>query len=169
MSLLDVAGMLANARTLKRATEAGTLAPLLRGKKFGLLCQSGNAADTFATSGAADPLAAELFCRAATDLGAHVAHIRPSLSTLSTPLEVQNTARMLGLLYDAVECQGMPGDLVQQLANASGVPFFNGIATHDHPTALFVHLMGDNTPDTDNRRYLLQAALLSSLSQETTP
>ena len=155
MSLLEVAGMLANARTLKRATEAGTLQPLLRGKKFGLLCHG----DT--VTGATG---VELFCRAATDLGAHVAHIRLSLSTLSTRLQVQHTARVLGLLYDAVECQGVPGDLVQHLANAAGVPFFDGIATHNHPTALFAPMMGADTPDTDNRRYLLQAALLSSLS-----
>ena len=152
MSLLDVAGMLTNARTLQRATGAGTLQPLLRGKKFGLLCQGDNDADV------------ELFRRAATDLGAHVAHIRPSLSTLSTPLELQHTARMLGLLYDAVECQGMPGDLVQQLGAEAGVPFFDGIATHNHPTALFAHLMGGDASDADNRRFLLQAALLSSLS-----
>jgi len=167
MSLLDVAGMLANARTLKQATEAGTLQPLLRGKKFGLLCHRGDSSGvTGVTDGApsTDTIAIELFRRAATGLGAHVAHIRPSLSTSSTPIEVQDTARMLGLLYDAVECQGMPGELVQQLADAAGVPFFDGIATPNHPTALFVHLMGGDTPDADNRRYLLQAALLSSLS-----
>ncbi|HYN64874.1 MAG TPA: hypothetical protein VES36_09760 [Candidatus Limnocylindrales bacterium] len=94
MSPRDVSVVLASARTLQRAAQAGMTQPLLRGKNLGLLCEADNGD-------------AALFRRAAMELGAHVAHIRPSLSELSTPLEVQHTARMLGRLYDAVECQGM--------------------------------------------------------------
>ena len=95
----DVAFVLGNARALQLAAQAGDLRTLLRGRKFGLLCEVDTDSDR-----ASD---AALFRRAAVELGAHVAHIRPSLTDLSTPQEVQNTARMLGRLYDAVECQGM--------------------------------------------------------------
>jgi ornithine carbamoyltransferase len=88
----------------------------LRGRKLCLMAED------------PDSEAARLFHRAATELGAHVAHVRPSLSELSTPLEVAHTARMLGRLYDAVECQGMAASVVRGLATAAGVAVFEGLA-----------------------------------------
>ena len=152
MSPREVIAVLANARTLQRAAEAGTTQPLLRGKNLGLLCEADDALD------------AALFRRAAVELGAHVAHIRPSLSVLSTPQEVQHTARMLGRLYDAVECQGMAPALVQQVGNEAGVPVYDGIASQDHPTAKLAELLGDDASPADNRRFVLQAVLLSTIA-----
>lgn len=152
MSPRDVTAVLANARTLQRAAEAGTTQPLLRGKNLGLLCEADDDGD------------AALFRRAAVELGAHVAHIRPSLSELSTPQEVQHTARMLGRLYDAVECQGMAPALVQQVGNDAGVPVYDGIASQDHPTAKLAELLGRDTSPADNRRFVLQAVLLTTIA-----
>ena len=126
--------------------------PLLRGKNLGLLCEADDDGD------------AALFRRAAVELGAHVAHIRPSLSELSTPQEVQHTARMLGRLYDAVECQGMAPALVQQVGNDAGVPVYDGIASQDHPTARLAALLDGDAAPADNRRFVLQAVLLSTLA-----
>ena len=152
MSPRDVSAVLASARTLQRAAQAGTTQPLLRGKNLGLLCE------------ADDDLDAALFRRAVVELGAHVAHIRPSLSELSTPQEVQHTARMLGRLYDAVECQGMAPALVQQVGTEAGVPVYDGIASQDHPTAKLAELLGDEASPADNRRFVLQAVLLSTIA-----
>lgn len=151
MSPRDVTAVLAHARTLQRAAEAGKTQPLLRGKNFGLLCE-------------VDDDDAALFRRAAVELGAHVAHVRPSLSELSTPQEVQHTARMLGRLYDAVECQGMAPALVQQVGNDAGVPVYDGIASQDHPTAKLADLLGGDTSPADNRRFVLQAVLLTTIA-----
>lgn len=87
----------------------------LRGKNLGLLCET-------------DSSAATLFERAAIALGAQVVRIRPSAAGLLTPAERAPTARMLGRLYDAVECQGLAPALVQQLRSAAGVPVFDGLA-----------------------------------------
>lgn len=152
MSPRDVTAVLASARTLQRAAGAGKVQPLLRGKNLGLLCQTDDGGD------------AALFRRAAAELGAHVAHIRPSLSELSTPQEVQHTARVLGRLYDAVECQGMAPALVQQVGNDAGVPVYDGIASQDHPTALLAELLGGHTSPADNRCFVLQAVLLSTIA-----
>ena len=152
MSPRDVSVVLANARTLQRAAQAGTTQPLLRGKKLGLLCE------------ADDDGEAALFRRAAVELGAHVAHIRPSLSELSAPQEVQHTARMLGRLYDAVECQGMAPALVQQVGNDARVPVYDGIASQNHPTAKLADLLGGDPSRADNRRFVLQAVLLSTIA-----
>ena len=82
---------------------------------------------------------------------------------LSTALEVQHTARMLGRLYDAVECQGMASALVQQVGDEAGVPVFDGIATHDHPTARLAEQLEGGASSADNRRFVLQAVLLSTI------
>ena len=153
MPAYDLRTVLANARALQRAARAGAAPqPLLRGKNFGLWCEAIDAAD------------AVLFRSAATDLGAHVAHVRPSLTATSTPLEVQHTARVLGRLYDAVECLGMAPALVAQVSRWAGVPVFDGLARADHATApLAEHLDHADTP-TENRRTVLQAVLLSSVT-----
>jgi ornithine carbamoyltransferase len=150
MSPRELSTVLDHARALQRAALAGTTQPLLRGKNLGLLCE-------------ADDGDAALFRRAASELGAHVAHILPSLSGLSTPKEVQHTARLLGRLYDAVECQGMAAALVRQVGDAAGVPVFDGIASARHPTAMLARQLGGDTSEDDNRRFVLQAVLLDSL------
>ena len=155
MSPRDVTAVVFNARNLQLAAEAGKTEPLLRGKKFGLLCED--------DEGGGDGDAA-LFRRAAVELGAHVAHLRPSLSELSTPQDVQHTARMLGRLYDAVECQGMAFGLVQQMGVDANVPVYDGIATRNHPTARFTDLLGGDASPADKRRFVLQAMLLSTIA-----
>ncbi len=148
----DVAFVLDNARALQIAAQAGGAQALLRGRKFGLMCEVDSASD------------AALFRRAAVELGAHVAHIRPSLTELSTPLEVQHTARMLGRLYDAVECQGMAADLVHQLGIDAGVPVYDAVASQRHPTAKLDGMLGSDSPAPDKRRFVLQAVLLSTVA-----
>ena len=156
----DVAFVLNNARALQLAAQAGDVRAVLRGRKFGLMCES--ATDSASEGdGASD---AALFRRAAVELGAHVAHIRPSLSELSTPLELRDTARMLGRLYDAVECQGIAADVVHQLGLAAGVPVFDAVASQRHPTAQLDALLGGDDPASDKRRFVLQAVLLSTVA-----
>ena len=151
----DVAFVLDNARALQLAAQVGDLRSLLRGRKFGLMCEIDDDSDS-----ASD---AALFRRAAVELGAHVAHIRPSLTELSTPQEVLHTARMLGRLYDAVECQGMAADLVHRLGADAGVPVYDAIASQGHPTAKLDGLLGGDSSALDKRRFVLQAVLLSTV------
>ena len=73
------------------------------------------------------------------------------------------TARMLGRLYDAVECQGMAADLVHRLGADAGVPVYDAIASQRHPTAKLDGLLGGDSPALDKRRFVLQAVLLSTV------
>ncbi len=147
----DASVVLEQARALQLAARAGGLRASLRGRYFGLMCQL-------------DGDDAALFRRAATELGARVAYVRPSLGASSTPQDLQHTARMLGRLYDAIECQGLPATLVQQIGLDAGVPVYDGIACENHPTAqLVAQLDGEGSP-ADKRRFVLQAALLSTLA-----
>lgn len=144
--------LLEQARALRRAAQAGAIQPLLKGKNLGLLCEAADDAD------------AALFRHAAIELGAQVAHIRPNLSDLSTPLEVQHTARMLGRLYDAIECQGLSPAVVRQLIDNAGVPVFDGLATRRHPSSRLAEQLDDDMPCDDPRRYVVQAMLLGTIA-----
>jgi ornithine carbamoyltransferase len=150
MSPQQTSAVLAQARVLQRAAQAGAPQPLLKGKNLGLLCVAADAAD------------AQLFRQAAHELGAHVAHIWPSLTEASAPQEVAHTARMLGRLYDAVECQHLPPALVERLGDDAGVPVYAGIATPHHPTARLAAQLDGGAAD--NRRFVLQAVLLSTIA-----
>ena len=144
----DAAALLAHARALSLATQTGQPQPSLRGKNVGLLCESDNDGD------------AALLGQSAADLGAKVAQIRPSLSELSTPQEVEYTARMLGRLYDIVICQGMAPALVQQMRRYAGVPVFDGVAQWTLSSASG---NGADLAQEPARRALLQAALLRAI------
>jgi ornithine carbamoyltransferase len=147
----DPQGLLAQARALRSAAQAGALQPLLRGKRLGLLCEDEAGED------------AELFRHAAQELGADVAHIRPSLSSLSSGRQVEHTARVLGRLYDALECQGMARELVDRIRLKADVPVYDGLASVRHPSAGLASQLDPEVPAADARRYLLQAALIASL------
>ena len=143
--------LLANARLLQRAAVLHGTQGLLRGKNLGLMCESADGPDAL------------LFWRAASDLGAHVSHIRPGLSDLSTPAVLQHTARMLGRLYHGIECQGLSPDLVRQMAHEAGVPVYDGVAGAEHPTAVLAAVLGGDESAEQNRQVILQAVLVSTL------
>lgn len=152
MSAPDMAAVLERARALKAAVLRGPAEPTLRGKKLGLLYQSEGLPD------------AALFGRAALRLGAHVAYVRSSLSAQSTPLEVTNTARLLGRLYDAVECQGMLPALVQRIEAEAGVPVYCDLASPSHSTAHLAMRLGAGGDADDDRCLVVQAVLLMTIA-----
>ena len=147
----DERALLEQARSLQRASAAGRVQPLLRGKNLGLLC----ADDTQAQ--------ALLFRQAASELGAHVAHIGMSLSECSAAQEVTHTARMLGRLYDAVECQGLPTAMVQQMAEVAGIAVYDGLASNERLISRLAAQLGDEASAGENRRFVLQALLLHTI------
>jgi ornithine carbamoyltransferase len=135
---------------LHRAAQTGSVVRHLEGKHVGLLCE-------------ADTADAQAFRQAAQELGATVAHIKPGLSESSSPLEVQQTARTLGLLYDAVECQGIAAALVQMVAEHAGVPVYDGLASTKHATAHLAGLVDSTESAAANRRFVVQAVLLCNI------
>ncbi len=156
MSPDDVAAVVANGHIVGKAARNGTLGTMLRGRKLALLAECDDEPDT------------QLYVRAATEMGAQVAHLRSGLSTASPVQEVQTTARMLGQLYDALECQGLDLDLAQQIALHAGVPVFYGLASEQHCTASLVtqlmELSGPDMADGEARLRLVQAVLLGALT-----
>ena len=145
--------LLASARLLQRAEPGSDTHGLLRGKNLGLVCDREEDAD------------AVLFRAAAAELGASVSHIRPDLAPpgAAAGTGLLRTARLLGRLYDGIECQGLAPALVRQLGCDAGVPVFDGLACQRHPTAqLAQHLAGADS-DARKRQLILQAVLLLEL------
>lgn len=106
------------AAQLERAAAAGAALPQpLRGKRLALLT------DDHASA------AARAFMQAATELGAHVSPVRASGSEAAPG----RMAALLGRLYDAIECQGLPAADVRRLGREAGVPVFDGIGQASHP------------------------------------
>jgi ornithine carbamoyltransferase len=152
LSPTAIATLVENARALQSAAEVGATQPLLRGKRYGLI----RGAD------AAGSEVAVLFDRAAAELGAQVAHIRPGVPQLSTAHELQQMAQVLGRLYDAVVCEGVDPDLVQRLRDQARIPIYDGITSPDHLIAKAAQMLGSTTSEPDSRRFVLQALLLTA-------
>jgi len=150
LSATDSDVLLGNARLLQRAAESRQT--LLRGKKLALLCEAEEGTD------------AVLFRQAAAELGAHVSRVRPHLADLGQPNELQHTARLLGRLYDGIECQGLSHALVELVERESGVPVYDGLASERHPTARLAALLDDGAPAGQARQLVLQSVLLSTLA-----
>ena len=151
LSPLDERALLERARLLQRSAAAGRVLPLLRGKNLGLLCADDSQAQAL------------LFRQAASELGAHVAHIGMSLSERSSAQDVVHTARLLGRLYDAVECQGLPAALVRQMAAAAGIAVYDGLAMNEPLITWMAAQLGSAAELARNRRLALQALLLHTI------
>jgi ornithine carbamoyltransferase len=159
----DAAAIVDSAQALLLASDQGPTTSALKGKQLGLMCANDAVGDALKANSESSDAAA--FRLAATRLGAHVARIRPRLSGHSSATELHRLALMLGRLYDAVECQGMPLDLVQKIKAQAGVPVFFSLASADHPTAALVDQLQGGTSTHDKRVCVLQASLLRSLER----
>ena len=75
------------------------------------------------------------------DLGCGVTYLDPGSSQMGKKESIEDTARVLGRMYDGIEYRGFDQDLVQELADKSGVPVWNGLTDEFHPTQMIADLM----------------------------
>jgi ornithine carbamoyltransferase len=78
---------------------------------------------------------------AAYDQGAHVTYLDPVSSQMGHKETVKDTARVLGRFYDGIEYRGFDQELVQVLADFSGVPVWNGLTDEYHPTQILADVL----------------------------
>ena len=122
-------GLLDLAADLKRARREGTEVPQLQGKVFALIFEKGSSRTRSA------------FEVAAAHQGASTTYFDPSGSHIRSKESIADTARVFGRMFDAIEYRGFGQDTVEQLAEFSGVPVWNGLTDQWHPTqALADHL-----------------------------
>lgn len=121
--LLDLAA------ELKKAKYAGTETKNLQGKNIVLIFEK----DSTRTRCA--------FEVAAYDQGAHVTYLGPAGSQIGKKESTKDTARVLGRMYDGIEYRGFGQEVVETLAEYSGVPVWNGLTNEDHPTQILADFL----------------------------
>src|SRR3954468_1351588 len=78
---------------------------------------------------------------AAYDQGAHVTYLGPGGSHMGHKETVKDTARVLGRMFDAIEYRGFAEATVNELAEWSGVPVYNGLTDDWHPTQILADFL----------------------------
>jgi ornithine carbamoyltransferase len=114
---------------LKKARYAGTEQQRLKGKNIALIFEK----DSTRTRCA--------FEVAAYDQGAHVTYLGPTGSQMGKKETIQDTARVLGRMYDGIEYRGFGQEIVEELAKHAGVPVWNGLTNEFHPTQLLADFL----------------------------
>lgn len=78
---------------------------------------------------------------AAHDLGMQTTYLDPSCSQIGKKESIEDTARVLGRIYDGIEYRGFGQDVVNELAEHAGVPIWNGLTDDFHPTQMLADLL----------------------------
>ncbi|CAM2839116.1 MULTISPECIES: ornithine carbamoyltransferase [Dellaglioa] len=81
------------------------------------------------------------FTTASVDLGAHPEFLGKNDIQLGKKESVEDTARVLGSMFDGIEFRGFSQDVVEGLAKFSGVPVWNGLTDEWHPTQMIADFM----------------------------
>jgi ornithine carbamoyltransferase len=76
---------------------------------------------------------------AAYDEGAHSTFL--TNSQMGKKESIEDTAKVLGRMYDGIEYRGYSMQLVKDLATFSGVPVWNGLTDDDHPTQVLADFL----------------------------
>ena len=81
------------------------------------------------------------FTSAAIDLGAHPEYLGANDIQLGKKESVEDTAIVLGSMFDGIEFRGFSQEVVEDLAKYSGVPVWNGLTDQWHPTQMIADFM----------------------------
>lgn len=125
----EITGLVDLAATLKADKKAGKEKQMLKGKNIVLLFEK----DSTRTRCA--------FEVGAYDQGAQVTYLGPTGSQMGKKESTEDTARVLGRMYDGIEYRGYGQDIVEKLAEYAGVPVWNGLTTEFHPTQIIADLL----------------------------
>ena len=76
---------------------------------------------------------------AAFDEGAQVTFL--TNSQMGKKESIEDTAKVLGRYYDGIQYRGNSQNIVEDLANHSGIPVWNGLTDEDHPTQVLADFL----------------------------
>ncbi|QTF10176.1 ornithine carbamoyltransferase [Brenneria izadpanahii] len=126
---VEIANLLALSAKLKADKKSGKEIRHLQGKNIALIFEK----DSTRTRCS--------FEVAAYDQGAQVTYLAPSGSQIGHKESIKDTARVLGRMYDGIQYRGYGQQIVETLAQYSGVPVWNGLTDEFHPTQLLADLL----------------------------
>jgi ornithine carbamoyltransferase len=116
-------------RDLKRAKYGGYEQQRLRGKNIAIIFEKTSTRTRVA------------FEVAAYDQGAHVTYLGPSGTQIGHKESMKDTARVLARIFDGIEYRGFGQEIVNELAQYSVVPVWNGLTDEYHPTQILADVL----------------------------
>lgn len=78
---------------------------------------------------------------AASDMGMGSTYLGPTGSQIGKKETIEDTARVLGRMFDGIEYRGFDQSIVEELAEKSGVPVWNGLTNQYHPTQMLADML----------------------------
>lgn len=121
--LLDLAA------ALKEERRTGAEVPRLTGKNLALIFEKSSTRTRCA------------FEVGALEQGAHTVYLGPSGSQIGHKETMKDTARVLGRMFDGIQYRGFAQSTVEDLAEFSGVPVWNGLTDEFHPTQILADVL----------------------------
>ena len=125
----DIRLMLDTAHEYKRLKNAGISHRIHQGKNVALLFEKASTRTRCA------------FTVAANDLGVAPEYLGKDDIQLGKKETVEDTAKVLGRMFDGIEFRGFSHDTVEELARHAGVPVWNGLTDKFHPTQILADFM----------------------------
>ena len=78
---------------------------------------------------------------AGNDLGMGVTYLDPASSQMGNKESLEDTAKVLGRMFDGLEYRGFDQDIVEDLGRYAGIPVWNGLTTEFHPTQMLADVL----------------------------
>jgi len=125
----EIQGFLDLAADLKAKKKQGITGNSLKGKNIALIFEKPSTRTRCA------------FVVACVDEGAHPEYLGANDIQLGAKESVEDTARVLGRMFDGIEFRGFKQEHVEILAKDSGVPVWNGLTDEYHPTQILADLL----------------------------
>ncbi|WP_343208724.1 ornithine carbamoyltransferase [Anaerolentibacter hominis] len=125
----EIDGMLNLAADLKAKKKQGITGNSLKGKNIALIFEKPSTRTRCS------------FTVGCVDEGAHPEYLGRDDIQLGYKESVEDTARVLGRMFDGIEFRGFKQDTVEKLAKYSGVPVWNGLTDTYHPTQILADFL----------------------------
>lgn len=125
----EIRYMLDLAHDLKSKKRAGIRGDSLAGKNIVLL---------FEKTSTRTRCSFEVACK---DEGGNVTFLDSASSQIGKKESLEDSAKVLGRFFDGIEYRGFDQKIVEQLAEHSGVPVWNGLTDIDHPTQILADML----------------------------
>lgn len=125
----EIGGLLNLAADLKAKKKKGVTGNSLKGKNIALIFEKPSTRTRCS------------FVVAAVDEGAHPEYLGKDDIQLGHKESAEDTARVLGRIFDGIEFRGFQHKTVEDLAKYAGVPVWNGLTDDYHPTQILADLL----------------------------
>lgn len=125
----EIAYLLDLAADLKKKKKQGITGNSLKGKNIALIFEKPSTRTRCS------------FTIGCIDEGGHPEYLGKDEIQLGHKESVEDTARVLGRMFDGIEFRGFKQDTVEKLAKYSKVPVWNGLTDEYHPTQILADFM----------------------------